>query len=158
METAVVAPILTSFATLCLLFPSPTAQVLGSGYAGYGLGNLSFDWSVVGSMGGLYMPWFGACLSLHATSSCSRDLTSLSFGHCPASLNRFVGFAGMVWLIAPLLYFGNWWNSLSFSSPVGPGLYSSNYEKFSIVSVIDPQTMTLDLQKWEELKPLLLTP
>lgn len=36
-----------------------TARVLGSGYSGYGMANLSLDWSVIGSAGGLYTPWFG---------------------------------------------------------------------------------------------------
>lgn len=55
-----VAPILTSFATICILFPgTKTSATLGSGYSGYGMFNFSLDWSVIGSMGGLYTPFYG---------------------------------------------------------------------------------------------------
>lgn len=56
------------------------------------------------------------------------------------------------------MYFSNFWDALSFDSPIGPGLYTRFYNKFDIETVIDPQTLSLDLAKWEAAKPLLLTP
>ena len=63
-----------------------------------------------------------------------------------------------MWLIAPLMYFFNFWSARSFDSPIGPGLYTRTFEKFDITSIIDPKTLTLDLAKWNEAKPMLLTP
>lgn len=57
-----------------------------------------------------------------------------------------------------MLYFSNFWSSLSFDSPIGPQLYNKTFGKFDISAVIDAETLTLDLSKWEAHKPLLLTP
>lgn len=75
-----------------------------------------------------------------------------------ASLNRFCGFFLMIWFISPLLYFNNFWDALSFDSPIGPQLYNKAFEKFDISAILDPKTLTLDLDKWESREPLLLTP
>ena len=64
----------------------------------------------------------------------------------------------MIWFIAPILYFSNFWNAQSFDSPIGPQLYNKAYEKFDISGILDPVTLTLDLEQWELRKPLLLTP
>jgi hypothetical protein len=51
---AVLAPLLTSIAVLCLIDNSSSVmRVFGSGYSGYGLFNLSLDWSVISSAGGM---------------------------------------------------------------------------------------------------------
>lgn len=74
---SVVAPVLTSFAVVCIMSPDSVKvgktsipRVLGSAYSGYGFLNFSFDWSVIGSTGGLYTPWFGEC---HAFTNMSFD-------------------------------------------------------------------------------------
>jgi hypothetical protein len=57
-----------------------------------------------------------------------------------------------------MLYFNNFWSSLSFDSPIGPQLYNKAFEKFDITAILDPETLTLDLAQWELRKPLVLTP
>lgn len=53
----VIAPGLTSFATLCVINNSSKAmRVLGSAYSGFGILSFSLDWSVIGSTGGLFTP------------------------------------------------------------------------------------------------------
>lgn len=56
---AVIFPTLTSIAVLCLINNSSLVmRTLGSGYDGFGLLDLSLDWSVVGGTGALYTPFF----------------------------------------------------------------------------------------------------
>ena len=74
---AVWAPTLTSIALLCILNnQSSIMRILGSGYSGmepqicyaryltlcvgYGLFDLSLDWSVIGASGGLYTPFWAS--------------------------------------------------------------------------------------------------
>ena len=48
---ALFAPGLTSIATLCILNnSSSTMRVLGSAYSGFGIFDISLDWSVIGSV------------------------------------------------------------------------------------------------------------
>lgn len=94
--------------------------------------NLSFDWSVIGSTGGLFTPFW-------------------------ASLNYFAGFAGSMYLIQPFLYFTNFWDSLSFGQPIGSQLYNSKYEQFNVSAVINSD-LSLDESAWESNKPILLNP
>lgn len=67
---AIWAPTLTSIATLCFFGQTKTLRTLGSGYSGFGLGNLSLDWSVVGSTGSLYTPFY-ASMNIYAGASLS---------------------------------------------------------------------------------------
>jgi len=69
-------PTLTSFSVLCLLNNrSWWMRTLGSGYTGLGVGNLSFDWSSIGSSGPLYTPFW-------------------------ALGNYFGGLVGMCWIVS----------------------------------------------------------
>lgn len=150
---ALVAPGLTSFAVLCIMNNrSPALRALGSAYVclfdsttpddkshpsfpvqtGFGVLNLSFDWSVIGSTGGLFTPFWASC-------------------------NYFAGFAGSMYLLQPLLYFFNFWDSLAFGQPIGSQLYNSDYEQFNVSAVIKPD-LSLDEAAWETNKPILLNP
>ncbi|KAL7415982.1 OPT oligopeptide transporter protein-domain-containing protein [Mrakia frigida] len=127
-------PTLTSLPVLCLI-SNPTPEFLatiGSGYEGLGFLDFSFDWGAVGSSGLLYTPWW-------------------------ALKNYFAGLILMVWVITPLMYFGDFWDARSFPSAVGAGLFSSNFTHFDVNAVLTP-SLTLNETAFETAGPLLLTP
>ena len=63
----------------------------------------------------------------------------------------------MMYIVTPILYFSDFWNSKSFPVPIGSGLFNSSFEKFKVDEVLTKDN-TLDTAKWEGAKPLLLTP
>jgi hypothetical protein len=76
-----VLPVLTSLSIICLVLPqNGFAQLLGSGMRGFGLGTLSFDWTAVGSFAPLHAPWW-------------------------AQVNFFMGAIGVLWVLAPLIWY-----------------------------------------------------
>lgn len=127
-------PTLSSLALLCLVDNRiPAFRVLSSGYKGFGFPNISLDWNAIGASGPLYQPWW-------------------------AALNYYAGIAGAMYIVMPLLYFSNFWNAQSFPSAIDSGLYESKfYGKFDITSLLKADH-TLDWDKFELAKPVLLTP
>ena len=53
-------PTLSSIAVLCYVHRSRITRILSSGYHGFGILNLSFDWNVLGNSGPLFQPWWAA--------------------------------------------------------------------------------------------------
>lgn len=133
---ALMAPTLSSVAVLCLFGNGGEwVKILGSGYKGLGFLNVSLDWTAIGSSGPLFQPWW-------------------------AALNYYVGFAGMMWIVMPLLYFVvNFWDAQSFPSVLGSALFTASKprEKFDVSSVLRSDNM-LDWDKWQEKGPIRLTP
>lgn len=125
-------PTLSSVAVLCYVHRSRVTQILSSGYHGFGIANFSFDWNVVGASGPLFQPWW-------------------------AALNFYAGIMGMMYVIMPLLFFCNFWDAKSFPAVLSSGLFTTNFTKFDVDSVLDKDN-TLDIAAWEQKKPMLLTP
>jgi hypothetical protein len=69
----------------------------------------------------------------------------------------FGGLAGMVYVVAPLLYVSNFWDYLSFPSAVDSHLYNSKMERFNVSAIIKPD-LSLDEVAFEAQRPLLLNP
>lgn len=127
-------PTLSSIALLCMINNRSSAfRILSSGYKGFGILNISLDWNAISSSGPLYQPWW-------------------------AALNYFVGIAGAMYIIMPILYFFNFWEAQKFPSPLNASLYqSSSYTKFELASLLKSDR-TLDWAKYNSIKPILLTP
>jgi len=127
-------PTLSSIALLCLVNnKSNTFRVLSSGYKGFGLPNISLDWNAISTSGPLYQPWW-------------------------AALNYYIGIAGAMYVVMPLLYFKNVWNATKFPSPIDAALYRNNtFDKFDIAALLKPDS-TLDVDLFNKQKPVLLTP
>lgn len=125
-------PTLSSIAVLCYFHRSRITQILSSGYKGFGIANLSFDWNVLGNSGPLYTPWW-------------------------ASLNFYSGLILMMYVVMPLLYFTNFWNAKSFPSVLSSALYNTSYQTFDVNAVLHPDN-TLNESAWATYKPMLLTP
>lgn len=125
-------PTLSSVAVLCYVHRSKITQILSSGYRGFGIANLSFDWNVLGSSGPLFQPWW-------------------------AAMNFYGGLIGMMYIVMPILYFSNFWNAQSFPAVLSSALFTMNHEKFDVSAVLNKDN-TLDEKAWEEKRPMLLTP
>lgn len=92
-----------------------------------------------------------------------------------AQASFFGGFAVSMWFVVPLLYFGDFWSARSFDSPLAAvskfhaldvrslklvalqHLYNSTFGRFDVQSVVTP-TLSLDVEKFDQVSPLLLTP
>lgn len=131
---ALIAPTLSSVAMLCLVDNKiPAFRFLSSGYHGLGFLNLTFDWNAAGMSGPFYQPWW-------------------------AALNFFAGFAGMMYIVMPILYWGlNFWNAQDFPEILSAGLYDKEHKKFAVDTLLNKDN-TLNANAWEEQKPMLLTP
>jgi len=120
-------PTLTSISWVCWVFSkSVTAQQLGSGMKGLGLGAFTLDWSTVSSF--LFSP-----------------LISPFF----ATVNIFFGYVFFVYLIMPIAYWGfNLYNAKTF--PIfSSHLFMSNGTKYDIPSIVNSQ-FQLDTHAYEE--------
>ena len=120
-------PTLTSISWVCWVFSkSVTAQQLGSGMRGLGLGAFTLDWSTVSSF--LFSP-----------------LISPFF----ATVNIFFGYVFFVYLIMPVAYWGfNLYNAKTF--PIfSSHLFMSNGTKYDIPSIVNSQ-FQLDKHAYEE--------
>jgi OPT family oligopeptide transporter len=124
---------LTSFSWVCWAWPnSVTAHQLGSGLSGLGIGALSFDWSGISAY--LYSP-----------------LMSPFF----ASLNIFVGFVIVIYIVTPATYWGNIYNAKTF--PIfSSQLFQTNGQEYDITSVVDSK-FELNLTAYEEVGPIHLS-
>ncbi|SGZ21315.1 BQ5605_C021g09355 [Microbotryum silenes-dioicae] len=130
---ALVFPTLTSIAVLCIMNnQSLIMRTLGSGYDGFGFLCFSLDWSVIGGTGALYTPFF-------------------------AQASYFFGLAFNMWVITPLLYFGNFWNARSFDSPLAAHLYNSTFGRLDVLEILNPD-LSLNETRYAEVQPILLTP
>ncbi|WFD25942.1 hypothetical protein MNAN1_000915 [Malassezia nana] len=125
-------PTLSSIAVLCFVHRSRITQILSSGYHGFGIANLSFDWNVLGHSGPLFQPWW-------------------------AALNFYGGLMCMMYLIMPILYFCNFWDAKKFPTVLSSALYTIKYDSFNVNNVLNKDN-TLNEAAWEENKPMLLTP
>ncbi|KAG0145764.1 hypothetical protein CROQUDRAFT_45326 [Cronartium quercuum f. sp. fusiforme G11] len=132
---SVMAPTLTSISVLCIINNQDAfMRVLGSALTiTQGLLSISLDWTVIGSAGPLFTPFF-------------------------PSLNFFVGMIITMWFLVPLMWYTDFWNNRSFGdNAVSARLYDSRYQKYNVSAVVKSD-FTLDEAKFEELGPIQLTP
>ncbi|SCZ87829.1 BZ3500_MvSof-1268-A1-R1_Chr2-3g05297 [Microbotryum saponariae] len=153
---ALVFPTLTSIAVLCIMNnQSLIMRTLGSGYDGFGFLCFSLDWSVIGGTGALYTPFFAQAsyfFGLAFVSQCA-SYRSTSFS---ISEQHFCALQNM-WVITPLLYFGNFWNARSFDSPLAAHLYNSTFGRLDVLEILNPD-LSLNETRYAEVQPILLTP
>lgn len=119
-------PTITSISWVCWAFPkSVTAQQIGSGLKGLGLGAFTLDWAAVASF--LFSPLI-----------------------CPffAIFNVFIGFIVMVYVVTPLTYWGlNLYNAKNF--PIfSSNLYMANGTRYDITAIVDDK-FELDLAAYQ---------
>lgn len=117
---------LTTISWVCWAFPrSVTAQQLGSGYDGLGIGAFTLDWNVVSSF--LYSP-----------------LVSPFF----AIANVAFGYVLIVWLFMPIAYWGfNVYDANKF--PIfSSDLFNSEGQKYNITKIVN-KDFEIDMPSYE---------
>ncbi|MED6106529.1 oligopeptide transporter 4 [Stylosanthes scabra] len=125
---------LTSISWLCWVFSkSVTAQQLGSGMNGLGLGSFTLDWTAVASF--LFSP-----------------LVSPFF----AIVNVFVGYAVIVYAVIPIAYWGlNLYGANKF--PIfSSGLFTAQGQEYDITSIVNNK-FELDVEKYHKTGPIHLS-
>ncbi|KAI8524901.1 hypothetical protein RHMOL_Rhmol13G0185400 [Rhododendron molle] len=128
-------PILTFFSWVCWAWPhSITAQQVGSGYHGLGVGAFTLDWAGISAYHGspLVTPWFSI-------------------------LNIGVGFIMFVYIIVPLCY----WKFNTFDAQKFPlfssQLFTSSGHKYDTTKILTPQ-YDLNIPAYESYGKLYLSP
>ncbi|KAJ2080824.1 hypothetical protein H4R24_002787 [Coemansia sp. RSA 988] len=126
-------PALTYIAVLCYIAPNNIiANQLGDSYNGLGMLNFTLDWSTISSNMGspIAYPWVMAC-------------------------NLFAGFVIVMWIITPIGYYSNAWNSGNM--PIYTAhLYQANGSAYDIHAIMTPD-QHLDEAKYAEYGPVRMT-
>lgn len=128
-------PILTFFSWVCWVWPrSITAQQIGSGYHGIGVGAFTLDWAGISAYHGspLVTPW-------------------------SSILNVAVGFVMFIYIIVPLCY----WKFNTFDARKFPifsnQLFTATGHKYDTTKILTPQ-YDLDVSAYEKYSKLYLSP
>ncbi|GFP86851.1 oligopeptide transporter 4 [Phtheirospermum japonicum] len=120
-------PTLTSISWICWTFSkSVTAQQLGSGLRGLGLGALTLDWTAVASF--LFSPLI-----------------------CPffAIMNVFAGYALIIYIVLPTAYWGFDLYGASKFPIFSSHLFTAQGQKYNITAIVNDK-FELDLEKYKE--------
>ncbi|CAL5410326.1 unnamed protein product [Camellia sinensis] len=128
-------PILTFFSWVCWAWPrSITAQQIGSGYRGIGIGAFTLDWAGISAYHGspLVTPWFSI-------------------------LNVGIGFVMFIYIIIPLCY----WKFNTFDAQKFPifssDLFTSTGHKYDTTKILTPQ-YDLNIPAYNSYGKLYLSP
>ncbi|XP_068657023.1 oligopeptide transporter 4-like [Aristolochia californica] len=120
-------PTIMSLSVLCFAFPkSVTAQQVGSGMYGLGIGSFSFDWATIAGFLGspLVSPFF-------------------------AIVNVFVGYVLFVYVVFPTLYWGyNTYDAKTFPF-ISSSLYASNGQEYNTSAIVTDK-FELDVNTYEK--------
>lgn len=125
---------ISSISVLCYIFPkSVTAQQIGSGGGGLAIGAFTFDWNTVVAFLGspLPVPFF-------------------------AIVNIFVGYVLIVYLVAPILYWGfNTYNAKNFPI-LSADLFSANGNTYDTGAIVNKH-FELDIPAYKKLGRVNIT-
>lgn len=117
---------LTYFSWVCWAYPkSITAQQLGSGYRGLGIGALSLDWAGISAflLSPLVAPFF-------------------------TIVNVAVGFVLFIYVLVPIAYWKDWYHAKTF--PIfSSKLFTANGSPYDIQAVLSPD-FTLNTTAYEQ--------
>ncbi|KAG0298745.1 hypothetical protein BGZ96_007620 [Linnemannia gamsii] len=120
-------PTLTAFSVLCWINPQNVVLSQLTGSNGLGIGTISFDWATsTSALSPLVTPWW-------------------------AQVNILVGFVIVAWIIAPIAYYSNLWNSKNFPI-LTAGLFKEDGTPYNKTMVLTNNV--LDPVKYEEYGPL----
>ncbi|GAA6064754.1 hypothetical protein JCM10212_002673 [Sporobolomyces blumeae] len=123
---------LSAFSWVCWIAPNNVVvnQLFGVS-SGLGMGLFTFDWSQIAYIGSpLVVPWW-------------------------AEVNIFAGFAIAFWIIAPIMYYTNVWDSAYL--PISTSQVFDRFgAPYNTSAVIDPLKLSLNVTAYEEYSPLYL--
>lgn len=124
---------LTTISVACLLWPkSVTAQQIGSGLKGLGIGSFALDWATIAAFRGspLGVPFF-------------------------ALANAAVGFMLYLYVVIPIMYWGNIYEATKFPL-VSSGSFADNGSTYSIHKVMSTD-LTLNMAAYQNYSKLHLS-
>ncbi|CAL5011678.1 unnamed protein product [Urochloa decumbens] len=118
-------PSISAVSVLCLVYKdSVTAQQIGSGLKGLGVGSFGLDWNTVAGFLG-------------------NPLASPAF----TIVNVMAGFAISTYVAVPLLYWTNTYNAKRFPL-VSPHVYDDAGGAYDTNRILDPETFALNLKEY----------
>ncbi|CAO2188002.1 unnamed protein product [Urochloa humidicola] len=118
-------PSISAVSVLCLVYKdSVTAQQIGSGLKGLGVGSFGLDWNTVAGFLG-------------------NPLASPAF----TIVNVMAGFAVSTYVAVPLLYWTNTYNAKRFPL-VSPHVYDDAGGAYDTNRILDPETFALNLKEY----------
>ncbi|CAL9064310.1 oligopeptide transporter 5-like [Musa acuminata AAA Group] len=127
-------PAITSISVVCLIWTkSVTAQQIGSGLHGLGVGSFGLDWSTISGFLG-------------------SPLASPAF----ATFNVLAGFIVLVYVIAPIAYWTNAYSAKNFPMFTS-GLFDVHGKKYDLNRVLDPKTFSLNGQEYDSYSDIRLS-
>ncbi|GAA5939782.1 uncharacterized protein JCM15063_005285 [Sporobolomyces koalae] len=123
---------LSAFSWVCWIAPNNVVvnQLFGVS-SGLGMGLLTFDWGQIAYLGSpLVIPWW-------------------------AEANVFCGFALAFWVIAPIMYYSNVWDSAYL--PISTSQVFDRYgAPYNTSAVVDPHNLALNETAYHDYSPLYL--
>ncbi|XP_019058544.1 PREDICTED: oligopeptide transporter 1-like, partial [Tarenaya hassleriana] len=127
-------PSISALSFVCWIWKnSVTAQQIGSGLNGLGIGSFGLDWSTVASFldSPLAVPFF-------------------------AIVNFFVGFFIFLYMVVPFFYWGNIYDAKKFPL-YGSKVFGQNGDKYEIKRILDEKTFDIDLPAYESYSKLYMS-
>lgn len=126
-------PTLSALSFVCWIWKgSVTAQQIGSGLNGLGIGSFGLDWSTASFIG--------------------SPLATPAF----AVFNVMAGYLLVLYVLTPITYWTNAYNAKSF--PIfSSHIFTSEGAHYNITRILDEKTFTLDLQEYEQYSSINLS-
>ncbi|WKA12666.1 hypothetical protein VitviT2T_030030 [Vitis vinifera] len=127
-------PSISTVSIICLIWKnSITAQQIGSGLYGMGLGSFGLDWATVASFLG-------------------SPLATPGF----AIINILVGFFIIVYILLPLTYYNNAYDAKKF--PIfSSHTFDSTGQPYNLTRILDPKTFSINLDEYNAYSKLYLS-
>ncbi|TDL22377.1 small oligopeptide transporter [Rickenella mellea] len=121
---------LSYFSWVCWIAPQNVNQMFGYN-SGLGFSVLSFDWSQIAYIGSpLATPWW-------------------------AEVNVIAGFILFYWIITPIVYYSNIWNS-QYMPIMSSYPYDNQGRRYNVTRILNTQT-TFDINAYRNYSPLFLS-
>ncbi|XP_058114886.1 oligopeptide transporter 5-like [Magnolia sinica] len=127
-------PSITALSIVCWIWKnSVTAQQIGSGNSGLGIGSIGLDWAT-------------------ASSYTGSPLATPGF----AIVNILIGFVLIVYIVTPISYWNNWFNAKMF--PIfSSKTFDADGNKYNISRVINQATFDFDQKGYDNYSPIHLS-
>ncbi|XP_071705682.1 oligopeptide transporter 1-like [Rutidosis leptorrhynchoides] len=118
---------ITALSFICWIWKdSFTAQQIGSGLKGYGIGAFGLDWATVASFLG-------------------SPLATPGF----AMVNMLIGYVIIFYIVVPLSYWNNWYEARRFPMYAFK-TYNADGTKYNVTKVLDPATFSFNQTGYDE--------
>ncbi|OAY65837.1 Oligopeptide transporter 5, partial [Ananas comosus] len=126
-------PSIMALSFSCWIWKSSiTAQQIGSGFSGLGVGSIGLDWSTIAAIG--------------------NPMANPAF----TIFNTLAGFILAIYVVTPLVYWRNAYNARRF--PIfSAGTFDEAGGKYNISRVLDSKRFELDKSAYEEYSPLYMS-